>query len=49
MCPYFEIYLYLHVIGYVKGGWEGSLETIAEKYEKGGYPEMASFIKAVKQ
>ena len=32
--------------GYVKGGWEGSLETIAEKYEKSGYPEMAKFMRS---
>jgi hypothetical protein len=28
------------------GGWSAARELIAEKYEKGGYPELVDFIRA---
>jgi hypothetical protein len=32
-------------LGAQPGGWAGNAEAIAEKYDEGGYPEMASFIR----
>ena len=32
--------------GEYEGGWSSANKVIAEKYTKGGYPEMADFILA---
>lgn len=35
-------------LGSVEGGWEAVRGEIASRYREGGYPDIASFIEAVK-
>jgi hypothetical protein len=33
-------------VGNIPGGWDAVKEELAQKYQDGGYPEMAAMIKS---
>ena len=36
------------ILGTIEGGWNSVNTELAEKYESGGYPEIASMIRSVR-